>query len=135
MAHFAELDENNVVLRVIVVSNDELMDNGVESEAKGIAFCKSLLGGEWKQTSYNSNIRKNYAGPGFTYDPNRDAFIPVKPFNSWVLDENTCDWVAPIPYPSDASDTRRYAWDEANVNWRLVVKTGANPITSVETLP
>lgn len=93
MAHFAELDDQNTVLRVIVVHNNELLDNGVESEAKGIAFCKTLFGGNWKQTSYNGNIRKNYAGIGFTYDPVRDAFIPPKPGDSWVLEESTCQWV------------------------------------------
>ena len=92
MAHFAELDNQNTVLRVIVVHNNELLDNGVESEAKGIAFCKTLFGGNWKQTSYNGNIRKNYAGIGFTYDPVRDAFIPPKPGDNWVLDEATCQW-------------------------------------------
>jgi len=76
MAHFAELDENNVVIRVIVVANDELIDeNGYESEAKGVAFCESLLGGNWKQTSYNGNFRKNYAGIGHIYDATEDAFI------------------------------------------------------------
>ena len=92
MAHFAELDNQNTVLRVIVVHNNELLDNGVESETKGIAFCKTLFGGNWKQTSYNGNIRKNYAGIGFTYDPVRDAFIPPKPGDNWVLDEATCQW-------------------------------------------
>lgn len=93
MAHFAELDNQNVVLRVIVVHNNELLDNGVESEAKGVSFCKSLFGGNWKQTSYNGNMRKNYAGIGFTYDPVRDVFIPPKPGDKWVLDEATCKWV------------------------------------------
>lgn len=92
MAHFAELNDQNVVLRVIVVHNNELLDNGVESEAKGIDFCHSLFGGNWKQTSYNGNMRKNYAGIGFTYDPVRDAFIPPKPGDNWVLDEATCQW-------------------------------------------
>lgn len=114
MAHFAELDANNVVLRVIVVHNNELMDNGQESEAKGVAFCQSLFGGNWKQTSYNANIRKNYAGQGFTYDAQRDAFIPPKPFSSWVLNEATCQWDSPVPYPTDG---KRYVWDEAQQNW------------------
>lgn len=92
MAHFAELDENNLVKQVIVVHNNELLDNGVESEAKGIAFCQSLFGGNWKQTSYNGNIRKNYAGIGYTYDEERDAFIPPKPEGDWVLNEDTCQW-------------------------------------------
>lgn len=92
MAHFAELDENNVVKQVIVVHNNELLDNGFESEAKGIAFCQSLFGGNWKQTSYNNNIRKNFAGIGYTYDEQRDAFIPPKPEGDWILNEDTCQW-------------------------------------------
>lgn len=102
MAHFAQLDDNNVVLQVIVVHNNELLVNGVESEAKGVAFCQSLLPDTtWVQTSYNANIRKNYAGIGFSYDAQRDAFIPPKPFPSWQLNEVTCQWNAPVPYPSD----------------------------------
>lgn len=92
MAHFAKLDESNIVTEVIVVHNNELLDNGVESEAKGIAFCQSLFGGNWKQTSYNGNIRKNYAGIGFSYDEQRDAFIPPKPEGDWILNEDTCLW-------------------------------------------
>lgn len=94
MAHFAQLDNNNTVTQVIVVHNNELLDNGVESEAKGIAFCKSLFGEDirWVQTSYNGNIRKNYAGIGYTYDELRDAFIPPKPEGNWILDEDTCQW-------------------------------------------
>lgn len=93
MAHFAELDENNVVKQVIVVHNNELLVDGVESESKGIVFCQSLFGGNWIQTSYNGTIRKNYAGIGFTYDPVRDAFIPPKPEEGeWVLNEDTCQW-------------------------------------------
>ena len=101
MAHFAKL-ENNVVTQVIVVSNQDILnEQGQESEEKGIAFCSNLLGGTWKQTSYNGNIRKNYAGIGYTYDEGRDAFIPPKPYNSWLLDENTCQWKAPVDYPTD----------------------------------
>lgn len=93
MAHFAKLDESNKVTEVIVVHNNELLDNGVESEAKGIQFCQSLFGGNWVQTSYNGNIRKNYAGIGYTYDSVRDAFIPPKPVEGdWILNENTCLW-------------------------------------------
>jgi hypothetical protein len=85
MAHFAQLDENNVVTQVIVVHNNELMHEGVEQEAKGVAFCQSLLGAQtnWKQTSYNGNMRKNYAGIGYTYDAGRDAFIPPQPYSRW----------------------------------------------------
>lgn len=114
MAHFAQLDDNNIVTQVIVVANEELLDNGVESEAKGITFCQSLLGGNWKQTSYNGNMRKNYAGIGFTYDPTRDAFIAPKPFNSWLLNEDTCRWEAPVAMPTDG---KPYRWDEETTSW------------------
>jgi hypothetical protein len=114
MAHFAQLDENNVVTQVIVVSNDELLENGVESESKGIAFCVKLLGGKWKQTSYNAKIRKNYAGIGFSYDESRDAFIPLKPYNSWILDETTCQWKSPVEYPTDG---KFYDWKEETQSW------------------
>ena len=99
MAHFAQLDETNIVTQVIVVHNNELLDNGVESEAKGITFCQSLLGGTWVQTSYNGNIRKNYAGIGFIYDPVRDAFIGPKAncHPEEVLDEATCRWTCSNP--------------------------------------
>lgn len=117
MAHFAQLDENNIVTKVIVVANEELLDNGVESEAKGIAFCQSLFGGNWKQTSYNGNIRKHYAGIGYTYDKNRDAFIPPKVFSSWVFNENTYTWEAPIPMPTDG---KPYRWDELTTSWTEV---------------
>jgi len=95
MAHFAKLDENNVVLEVHCVHNNELMVDGVESEAKGVAFLVMWSGGYpfWKQTSYNGTMRKNYAGIGYAYDSNRDAFIPPKPGDSYVLDEQTCQWV------------------------------------------
>ena len=93
MAHFAEIDENGVVLRVIVVGNKDTADaNGVEKEHIGAAFCERLFGGTWKQTSYNGNFRKNYAGIGYTYDSDRDAFIPPKPFASWILNELTAQW-------------------------------------------
>ena len=114
MAHFAQLDSNNVVTQVIVVHNNELLDNGVENEAKGIAFCQSLFGGVWKQTSYNGNIRKNFAGIGYTFDAGRNAFIPPKPYNSWTLDESTCQWTAPVTYPNDG---KNYSWDESVTNW------------------
>ena len=103
MAHFAELDENNIVLRVVVVHNNELLDDmGLgESEQKGIDFCVGLFGGRWIQTSYNGRIRKNYAGQGFTYDPQRDAFIPPQPGPDWTLDEATCRWIEPVqPEPA-----------------------------------
>lgn len=121
MAHFAQLDENNVVTQVIVVHNNELMESGVESEARGIAFCQSLFPGTtWIQTSYNGNMRKNYAGQGFTYDAQLDAFIPPQPYPSWVLNAETCQWEAPIPYPDDGG---RYVWDENTQSWISVLST------------
>lgn len=99
MAHFAKLDQNNVVLEVHVVHNNELLDqNGVEQEWKGVWFLQNWSGGypHWKQTSYNGNFRKNYAGIGYTYDPVRDAFIPPQPTPDAVLDEATCQWIVPV---------------------------------------
>jgi len=113
MAHFAQIDENNIVTQIIVVSDAELIDNGTESEAKGIAFCQSLLNGNWKQTSYNGNICKNYAGIGYTYDAGRDAFIPPQPYPSWMIDEATCQWQPPVPMPTEGM----YSWDEATQTW------------------
>jgi hypothetical protein len=114
MAHFAELDETNIVKQVIVVHNNELLDDGKESEQKGIDFCVAHYGGTWLQTSFNGSIRKNFAGPEFTYDPVRDAFIAPQPYPSWVLNETTCQWEAPVPYPTDG---KAYYWDEATLNW------------------
>jgi hypothetical protein len=119
MAHFAELDENNIVINVIVVSNNDCLNsNREESESVGIEFCKSLLGENtrWVQTSYNASLRKNYAGLGYTYDSVRDAFIPPKPHNSWILVEETCQWTAPIPYPSDGQS---YFWNEDTIGWSI----------------
>ena len=124
MAHFAELDSNNVVKQVIVVSNaDTSTAQGEEKESIGIAFCERLLGGTWVKTSYNATIRKNYAGIGFTYDKNRDAFIPPKPYASWVLNETTCLWDAPVAYPTDIGTTeqpKRYSWNEETIGWDLI---------------
>jgi len=119
MAHFAKLDENNVVLEVHVVNNNELLQGGVEVEAKGIQFLVDWSGGHplWKQTSYNGNIRKNYAGIGYTYDAQRDAFIPPKPYPSWTLNETTCLWDAPTPIPTDG---KPYQWDEATTSWVVI---------------
>jgi len=119
MAHFAKL-ENNVVKQVIVVSNQDILDEqGQESEDVGIAFCSNLLGGTWKQTSYNGKIRKNYAGVGYTYDEGRDAFIPAKPFASWTLDETKAQWKAPVDYPTDEG---KYTWNEATTSWDAVTE-------------
>lgn len=93
MAHFAELDNNNIVTRVIVVANEDITDtNGNESEELGKQFCSQFGDGTWVQTSYNGNFRKNYAGIGDTYDAVRDAFISKQPHPDWVLDEETCRW-------------------------------------------
>ena len=114
MAHFAKL-ENNIVTQVIVVSNQDILDEqGQESEQKGIDFCSNLLGGTWIQTSYNGKIRKNYAGIGYQYDSDLDAFIPPKPFASWVLDTKTAQWKAPVAMPTD---DKRYSWDEDTTSW------------------
>ena len=109
MSHWAEIDENNIVTRVLVGNNSE--------PDEGEAFMNSL-GGTWVKTSYNGNIRKNFAGIGMHYDAQRDAFIAPKPFDSWVLNEETCQWEAPIPYPTDGV---MYAWDEATTDWKAIV--------------
>ena len=118
MAHFAELDENNVVKRVIVVGNADTSDaNGVEKEHIGAAFCERLLGGTWKQTSYNGNMRKRYAGIGYVYHADIDAFVPPKPYPSWVLNSETAEWDAPVPRPTDG---KAYTWVEATLEWKEV---------------
>lgn len=123
MAHFAQLNDENLVTQVIVVANQDTADkDGVENEAIGIAFCTNLLGGRWVQTSYNANIRKNYAGIGYKYDATLDAFIPPQPFESWTLNEETAQWEAPTPYPDDG---KRYSWDEATTSWVEIVEETA----------
>jgi len=119
MAHFAEIDENNIVLRVIV---------GVDEPLDGEAIYAETTGTVWKKTSYNTRagehllggtpFRKNYAGIGYTYDPDRDAFIPPQPFPSWSLNEQTCQWESPIQYPSD---DKRYEWDEQTISWKEIL--------------
>jgi len=123
MAHFAELGNTNLVLRVIVVDNSDCVDeNGNESEQVGIAYCKSLFGEDtvWVQTSYNSNFRKNYAHAGGTYDQDNDAFIAEKPYPSWILNTDTFQWESPIGPPPDEEDDplgNAYRWDEENQQW------------------
>jgi hypothetical protein len=114
MAHFAKLGVGNIVEQVVVVSNDI-----ATTEQAGADFLNNLYKTRdvWKQTSYNGNIRKNYAGINFIYDQTRDAFIPPKPFNSWTLNENTCQWESPVAYPNDG---QRYNWNETIKNWELV---------------
>jgi hypothetical protein len=120
MAHFAELDANNVVQRVIVVANKDTADaNGNEVESIGVAFCQKLFGGTWLQTSYNGNKRKNYAGVGYTYNADIDAFVPPKPYASWVLND-AAQWEAPVAMPEDAGTgepPKMYSWDEATTSW------------------
>jgi hypothetical protein len=120
MASFAQLNENSIVTDVIVVNN-ETIDNlpFPESEPVGVAFCQSLYGSTtvWKQTSYNANFRKNFAGLGYTYDPVLDAFIPPQPYPSWLLNTTTCQWQAPVPYPNDG---KRYVWDETTQSWVVI---------------
>ena len=114
MAHFVRI-ENGVVVQGIVVNNQDTADeHGAEKEEIGIAFCSNLLGGTWKQTSDNGNIRKNYAGISYTYDEGRDAFIAPKPYASWLLDETNCQWKAPVNYPTD---DKKYTWNEAPTSW------------------
>lgn len=120
MAHFANLNENNIVLRVIVVNNSTINDLPYpDSEPVGIEFCQSLYGQDtiWKQTSYNANFRKNYASIGHTYDSVLDAFIPPKPYSSWLLNTETCRWESPVPYPDDG---KYYRWNEDTQSWLLV---------------
>ena len=115
MAYFAKLDENNVVTQVISIANSDTADaNGVEKEHIGAAFCERLFGGTWKQTSYNNNIRKNYAGIGFTYHEDIDAFVSTKPFASWVLNQETAKWEAPVAMPDDG---KKYEWNEDSQSW------------------
>ena len=124
MAHFAQLDDNNIVTQVIVVANDELLLDGVESEVKGILFCKSLFGEDtkWKQTSYNGNFRKNYASIGYTYDASNDYFYAPQPYPSWTLDADA-KWQPPTPYPTD---DKFYTWNESTLTWDEVITDGGN---------
>ena len=129
MASFAKIGLNNKVIEVLSIHNNELLDsNGVEQEVNGIDFLTNLTGWSiWKQTSYNTfggvhklggtPLRKNHAGIGYTYDEDRDAFIPPKPFNSWTLNETTCLWEAPVAYPTDGE---LYNWNETNQTWEII---------------
>jgi hypothetical protein len=119
MAHFAKIGINGKVIEVTKVNNEVILDaNGNESEMNGIDFLTKLTGYPvWKQTSYNNNFRKNFAGIGYTYDEDRDAFIPKKPFNSWILNETTCLWEAPVAKPNDDGI---YTWNETIQNWEQI---------------
>ena len=132
MAHFAEINTDNIVTQVIVVDNNDILDDqGNELESIGTQLCTNLFGGTWVQTSYNTHsnqyfdsetgeigsgtpLRKNYAGVGYTYDSVRDAFIPPQPYPSWILNEDTCQWDSPVPYPAD---DLMYSWDEDTTSW------------------
>ena len=114
MAHYAQIDENNIVTQVIVIDNKDTADaNGVEKEYIGAAFCERLFGGTWKQTSYNATIRKNYAGIGYSYNADIDAFVAPKPYTSWTLDANA-QWQAPTAMPTDG---KMYSWNEETQTW------------------
>ena len=131
MAHFAELDSNNVVKQVIVVADADTADaQGNHMESIGIAFCQRLIGGNWKQTSYNTQggthtnggtpFRGNYAGIGYTYDTLHDVFYAPQPYPSWTISEPTWIWTPPVPYPTDVGteeSPKRYNWDENNRTW------------------
>ncbi len=118
MAHFAKIGLNNKVINVVSVHNNELKDaNGVEQEVLGVQFLEGTTGWAlWKQTSYNANFRKHFAGIGYTYDEDKDAFIAPKPFNSWTLNETTCNWESPVVKPDDGQN---YVWNEENQQWDL----------------
>jgi hypothetical protein len=120
MAYFAKLGTGNIIEKVISINNSVITDsNGIEQEQLGVDFINKLYNTRdvWKQTSYNNNFRKNYAGIGYHYDQARDAFIAPKPFNSWILNEDTCRWESPIPYPQDNNN---YKWNEQNQSWDLI---------------
>ena len=117
MAHFAKLGVGNIILKVEVVSNDVAL-----TEQAGVDFLNNLYGSRdvWKQTSYNGNIRKNFSGIGYKYDQTRDAFIAPKPFNSLILNEDTCQWEAPVAMPTtELEDNQNYSWNESILNWEI----------------
>ena len=124
MAHFAQLS-GSIVQQVIVVNNEVITSGSQEVEQLGIDFCKSIFGSdtEWKQTSYNNEFRGNFAGAGFSYDSTLDAFIPTKPYESWILNTSSYSWESPVPVPSGSqnsipnSEGERYYWNEEQENW------------------
>jgi len=129
MAHFAELNNEDRVIRVLTVANCECKDSqGEEREHLGVAFCEQHFGGRWVQTSYNSNIRKRYAGIGFVYNQELDAFIPPKPYASWSLDEATRDWIPPIPKPTSGT----HVWDEVSGTWVAIISRLSSDATPPE---
>jgi hypothetical protein len=122
MAYFSKIGLNSKVIEVLSVHNDVLKDaDGEEQEALGIDFLTKLTGWAiWRQTSYNNNMRKNHAGIGYSYDEARDAFIPPKPYPSWTLNEESCQWDSPVAYPEDE---KHYTWNELNQEWAEVVSS------------
>jgi hypothetical protein len=123
MAYFAKLGTGNIVEQVISINNSVITDvNGIEQEQLGVDFINKLYNTRdvWKQTSYNNNFRKNYAGIGYTYDQTRDAFIPPKSFNSWTLNEDNCRWEAPVSKPTtELEENQYYSWNESIINWEI----------------
>ena len=131
MAHYAQIDSNNIVTQVIVVADADTADaQGNHMESIGLAFCQRLIGGNWKQTSYNTQggthtnggtpFRGNYAGIGYTYDPTNDVFYAPQPYPSWTISAPTWTWTPPVPYPTDVGTEelpKRYNWDENNRTW------------------
>ena len=126
MAYFAKLGTGNIIEKVISINNSVITDNnGIEKEKLGVDFINKLYNTRdvWKQTSYNNNIRKNFAGIGYQYDQTRDAFIPPKPFNSWILNEDTCLWKAPVGMPTTVlEENEYYSWNESIINWEIKTK-------------
>ena len=123
MAYFAKLGTGNIIEQVISINNSVITDsNEVEQEQLGVDFINKLYNTRdvWKQTSYNRTFRKNYAGVGYQYDQQRDAFIAPKPFNSWILNEDTCNWESPVAYPQDDN---KYKWNEQTLSWDIVEDT------------
>ena len=139
MAHFAELDSNNVVLRVIVVSNEDVDANGGDQSTGAEDFVPTIVphsenGVAWKQTSYNNNFRKQYAGPGYTFDSSKDKFILAQPFPSWTLDSND-DWQAPVAYPTQneiSGNPVIITWDEDNEQWKGKTYTDGEPVVETD---
>lgn len=124
MTDFVEIGAGNTVMRFYMVPDTALLDeNGVSQETQGQSVCKTVFGGNWLQT-FSDGRRKNYAGIGYIYDPTRDAFIPPKPFASWLLNEDTCQWQAPIPMLQDG---KKYSWDEPTLSWKEMTDGKPNP--------
>jgi len=122
VAHFAEIDENNIVLRVVVVDDDVIRDaDGRHNELLGQQYCNRILDGRWVQTSYNSTFRVRFAGVGYRYDEERDAFLTPRPFSSWLLNEQTYNWEPPVEMPDDG---KRYLWNEVIMEWQLLEGDG-----------